>query len=58
MARERKSEEEKRKVRSLKAKLGKLKTGGKPKSPFRKTMPCTTQNVPRGNDTHNAAASY
>ena len=58
MARERKSEEEEIKMRSLKAKLGKLKTGGKPKSPLSKTMPCTTQNVPRGHDIHNAATSY
>ena len=42
MARETKSEEEERKVRSLKAKLGKLKTGRKPKSPSNKTMPSTT----------------
>ena len=42
MARETKSEEEERKVRSLKAKLGKLKIGGKPKSPSNKTMPSTT----------------
>lgn len=58
MAREIKSKQEERKVRSLKAELGKLKTSGKPKSPLNKMMPSTTQSAPRGHDMHNAATSH
>ena len=58
MARERKSEEEEIKMRSLKAKLGKLKTSEKPKSPSNKTMPSTTQNAPRGHNMHSAVTSH
>ena len=58
MARERKSEEEEIKMRSLKAKLGKLKTNGKPKSPSNKTMPSNTQNAPRGHNMHIVVTSH
>ena len=53
-ARERKSEEEKEKLSGLKAKLGNLKNGGKPKSSSDKVLASTIESAPCGHNTYSA----